>query len=433
MSISHTPIWQQVLDDFSQPAALWQLGVLGCCLLIAWQVSGRLRLKLRISRENSSATLRTAAISLYRAAFPLMGAALVAVAQAILGRWFPTHVLHLALVPLCGLAVLYAVFYVLRRSLGNYGLAGLLLFAEWTVTSLVWIGMILYVTGSLPDVIDSLDAVQFGRNGKHPFSLLDVLLGFVWVMLTVLLALLTGRWLEERLMRANSLDMNLRVVLARVSQIALLLIAVLTSLSLVGIDLTVLSVFGGAFGVGLGFGLQKIASNYVSGFIILLERSLRLGDLVMVDKYFGEVTMIRTRYTIIRALDGVESVVPNELFVSQTVQNHSLTERRVRIATKVQVDYNSDVHHVLNVLVEAAQSVPRVLADPGPSAALMLFADSGIEFELGFWIEDVHKGRQGVLSAVNVAVWEALKRENISIPYPRREVTILNSSVESKG
>jgi small-conductance mechanosensitive channel len=200
-----------------------------------------------------------------------------------------------------------------------------------------------------------------------------------------------------------------------------------------GIDLTVLSVFGGALGVGLGLGLQRIASNYVSGFILLLDRSLRIGDLITVagavEKYYGTVRQINTRYTLLRALDGTETVIPNEMLVSGPVINHSLTDRRVRLSVRIAVAYEADLDLALRLGEEAARSTQRVLADPPPAALLVEFAADGLLLEIGFWIEDPEQGRLSAQSAVAIAVFKLYSANGIAIPYPRRDVRILTGSL----
>jgi len=227
-------------------------------------------------------------------------------------------------------------------------------------------------------------------------------------------------------MRSTGLDGNLKVVLSRIAKALLLLISLLVSLSLVGIDLTVLSVFGGALGVGLGLGLQKIASNYISGFIILLDRSVKLGDQITVDKYTGIVSQIRTRYTVVRNGDG-ETLVPNEQLVAQSVQNHSFSKTNVRVATRVQADYAADPEEVIALLVDCVKSLPRVLAEPAPAAFLVLFGESGIEYETAVYIADPENGKLGVQSAMNRAIWRALRERGIAIPFPQREVRVIGT------
>jgi len=257
----------------------------------------------------------------------------------------------------------------------------------------------------------------------------------VTVFVTVLGALWLAGIAETRLMAADKLDSNLRVVLARVMKALLTLVAVLVSLSLVGIDITTLSVFGGALGVGLGFGLQKIASNYVSGFIILLDRSIRLGSVLSIDaNTSGVVTQITTRYTVLRGLAGTEYLIPNEQFVANVVQNQSFTDTRVFLKTAVQVGYTSDVERAMAILEEIARSQPRVLEDSPPRAYLTGFADSGINLEVGFWIADPESGTGALRSDINLAIWKRFKAEGIEIPFPQREVRILgNDTATAQG
>ncbi|WP_261379455.1 mechanosensitive ion channel family protein [Denitratisoma sp. DHT3] len=192
-----------------------------------------------------------------------------------------------------------------------------------------------------------------------------------------------------------------------------------------GIDLTTLSVFGGALGVGLGFGLQKIAASYVSGFIILLDRSIRIGNVISVGSDRGQVTRITTRYTVLKGLGGVEAIVPNELLVSSVVGNESYTDRQVRVGLPVQVSYGTNLEQALAILEGIARAQPRVLADPAPQAVVLAFADSGISLELGFWIRDPEAGTGGLRSAINLSIWRAFKEVGIAFPFPQREVRLL--------
>jgi small-conductance mechanosensitive channel len=250
-------------------------------------------------------------------------------------------------------------------------------------------------------------------------------MGAVSLLVTLLAALWVGSALEARLMRAEELEPNFRVVASRALKALLLLVAVLLGLSMVGIDLTVLSVFGGALGVGLGLGLQRIASNYVSGFIILLDKSLRIGDLISVDKYTGTVTHINTRYTVIRALDGTEAIVPNEKLVSEPVTNQSYSDRKVLIRCNVQISYASDVDRALELLRQAARVSPRVLEDPAPAAALADFGADGLNLALTFWIADPENGRLSVTSDVNREILRLFRANGIDIPFPQRDVRVV--------
>jgi small-conductance mechanosensitive channel len=204
----------------------------------------------------------------------------------------------------------------------------------------------------------------------------------------------------------------------------LVLFGVLLALSSVGMDLTVLSVFGGALGVGLGLGLQRIASNYVAGFIILLDRSLRLGDLIAVDKYFGRVTQITTRYTVVRAGDGTEAIVPNEMLIATPVTNHTYSDKKVRLSVKVSVAYGTELAPTFAMMQAAARETARVLAEPAPHALLLGFGADGLDLEVGFWIADPEEGRLGVQSEVAQKIYKAFHDSAVEIPFPQRELHV---------
>jgi len=226
--------------------------------------------------------------------------------------------------------------------------------------------------------------------------------------------------IEARLMGAETLNLSVRKIMANATRALLLLVGLLLALSAAGIPLGALSVFGGAAGVGIGLGLQKLAANYVSGFVILAERSLRIGDMVKVDNFEGRITDITTRYTVIRAANGRESIVPNELLVTQRVENSSFADPKVAILTVVQVAYGTDLPALMPRLVDAVKAVPRVLADPGPAVQLSQFAADGLELTVVFWIGDLQNGQGNVRSDVNLALLAALNAAGVDIPFPQR-------------
>jgi small-conductance mechanosensitive channel len=416
-------------QDFGEPEVIWQVAVLVGLLVVAWFCARGLREKLDARRQSRFEAVRFGAESLNKALFPLLGTVFVTIAQVALAPFIHTAFLRLALVPLLGITVIYMMFYVARRVFSRGGTeheAGALLYLfEKLVTVIVWIVMLLTVMGVQDDFLRWMASVRFNFANAH-MTLLSLASGVLWVCVTLIVAMWAGALLDERLMRARSLDANLKVVLARVARAAMILAAILVSLSIVGIDITVLGVFGGALGVGLGFGLQKIASNYVSGFIILLDRSLRLGDMISVSGSQGTVTQIRTRYTVVRGLDGIETLIPNEKLITDVVQNHSsfLTRGNAKIA--VQVSYRNDIERAMQLLVDATQNVERVLQDPAPAALLASFGADGVNLELSFWIEDAAKGTGGVKSQVNRAVWKLFCANGIEIPYAQREIRIID-------
>jgi small-conductance mechanosensitive channel len=239
----------------------------------------------------------------------------------------------------------------------------------------------------------------------------------------LILTLWVSSAIESRLLRsATGSELSLRKAISNALSALLMFVGLLLALTSVGIDLTALSVLGGAVGVGIGLGLQRLAANYVSGFVILAERSMRIGDNVRVDNFEGRITAINARYTVIRAVTGRESIVPNEMMVNNRVENLSLADTTLWQSTVVSVAYDSDVALVSRLLVEAALAQSRVLKDPGPSAALSAFGADGLEFTLGYWIADPENGQLNVRSAINIAILDALRSNKVGIPFPQRVI-----------
>ncbi|TAM04782.1 MAG: mechanosensitive ion channel [Paraburkholderia sp.] len=417
-----------VIRDFGQPVMLWQIGVLIGALIVAFVLAQLLRRGIEARRKARREARPFGAESLTKALFPLIGAGCVWVARAVASNFFHTSLLNLALVPLFGIGLIYIAFFFARRVFGGKGSThAWLSIIEKLVSLIVWVVMVLTVLGIQDDALDWMASVRF-RIGTSHISLLSLANAVSWVCVTMVVAIWAGSALEDRLMRATTLDANLRVVLARVGRALLVFAAVLFSLSIVGIDITVLGVFGGALGVGLGFGLQKIASNYVSGFIILIDRSLHLGDTIDVSGLAGKVTQIRTRYTVVRGLDGVETLIPNEKLITDVVQNRSSYLTRGYVKAAVQVAYDTDLDFAMALLARAAQGVDRVLADPAPTPYLVSFGSDGIDLELGFWVADAATGTAGVRSAVNVNIWRLFGEHGISIPFAQREVRIIGAA-----
>jgi small-conductance mechanosensitive channel len=296
---------------------------------------------------------------------------------------------------------------------------------ERTVSWLAWIGVVAWVTGALPMLMEELDGVTW-KLGASQISLRNLLEGALSAVVVLVLALWMSAAIEANLMKgATAGNLSMRKIAANATRAVLLFIGLLLALSAAGIDLTALSVLGGALGVGLGFGLQKIAANYVSGFVILAEGSLRIGDMVKVDNFEGRITDIRTRYTVIRSLVGRESIVPNELLITSRVENASLADPRTQISTTVQVAYGTDVHSLRAKLEEVTRRVPRVIDDPAPALRLSGFAADGLDLSLDFWIADPLNGQNNVKSDVNLAVLAVLDAEGVQVPYPHRVVHTL--------
>jgi small-conductance mechanosensitive channel len=405
-------------SDFREPAILWQAGTLVLCLVLAWWLARMLQWR---APDESTAALKRGAAAFRRLVFPLLSMLLLVAGRAILRNWHSTNLLNVA-IPLFGaMAGIRFAVYLLRL---GFVQGGWLDAFERSIATVVWTVLALHLTGMLPEIVNWLASVEFAA-GTHTLSLWILLNAAFWVVLTLLLALWVGAALEVRLMRAEGLHSSLRVVFARLGKAGLLVLALLVVLPLIGVDLTVLSVFGGALGVGLGLGLQKIASNYLSGFIILLDRSIRLGDMITADNQYGEVTRITTRYVVVRSPNGVEAIIPNDALVTTTVLNHSYSDRSVRLAVKVQVGYGTQITEAMQLLVAIARRHARVLQEPAPAAQVINLADSGVDLELGFWIKDVERGSQNVRSDISVELLSEFRARGIEIPYPQREVRLI--------
>jgi small-conductance mechanosensitive channel len=421
-------LFSEVIRDFEMPGMIWQVGAVVLCAALGWGLSHLFRRTLDVPAIQPG-VVRLGVESFARVLPPVLTLMLLIIAKFLLAEFVladyqRANLLRVVIPLVASLALIRFVFYVLQRTFDRDGTPGKFLLAfEKFFAVLVWAGVALYITGLWPAILQELEHTVL-PIGRSEISMLAILQALASVVVTLVLAFWAGAALEDRLMQLNTMHSSLRTVMARMARAMLVLVAILISLSLVGIDLTVLSVFGGALGVALGLGLQKIASNYVSGFVILLERGLAIGDMVTVDKYYGKVTEINTRYTVLRGLDGVESAVPNEMFVSTPVQNHSLSDHAIRLSTQLVVEYCHDVESLLSLLQQTVASIERVAKITPPSALLIKFGPDGLELEVGFWIVDPENGRLNVLSDVNRAIWRILKEHKIRIAYPKRELTV---------
>lgn len=405
------------VSDLEQTALLWQLAALVVSMATAWLISRAIKKHFPHPTE----AWHVGVSSFNRVIFPLLTLLFVLVAKSLLQHTSSIKLLNIAVPLLLSLALIRLTVYLLRHI---FAPSGWVKASERFIAMLIWSGVALHITGFLPEIIGAMDDLSFSM-GKQRISVLLVLEGLIALAATLLIALWLGRLVEKRIMQNEEMDLSHRMVFTKIVRAFLLFIALLVALPAAGIDITVLSVFGGALGVGLGFGLQKIASNYVSGFIILLERSIRIGDMVTVDGRYGEIKQMSTRYTLLRSLDGTEALIPNETLITSTVLNHSFSNREVRIGIPVQVSYNSSLETAMRIMVDAAKHHPRVLKDPEPEVHLREFADNGINLELSIWIGDPEEGQFSLRSAVNLEIWKKFREEGIEIPYPQRDIRII--------
>ena len=406
------------LVALTQPTVLIELAAALAALVLAWVFVAALR---RLSGQRNPDSILFGRRLFDGALFPLVLLVFGYLARNFVDDHIPLAAFRLVIPALMSLAVIRTGAKVLQAAFPQAQWLGDI---ERTISWLVWGAMVLWVTGVLPRVLVALGQVRW-KMGSSEMSVRTVLEGAITAGIVLLAALWISSVLEARLLRsATGSGLSVRKALSNAIRALLLFVGLMFALSAAGIDLTALSVLGGAVGVGIGLGLQKLAANYVSGFVILAERSVRIGDNVRVDGFEGRITDITGRYTVIRSPGGRESIVPNEMLISQRVENLSLADPRVWQSTVVSVGYDSDVDLVMRLLCEAAYASPRVLKEPGPSAALSAFGADGLEFTLGFWIVDPENGTLSLRSDINLAILRALRAHGIDIPFPQRVVQI---------
>ena len=403
------------IDALVRPDSLVALAAFAACILLAWSVVWLVR---RAFRESALSVLLGQKL-IDGVLFPMLLWAMTFGARTLLTQDRPMALFDI-LLPVCtSLALIRLGVKVLQVAFDQAPFVRVL---ERTISWLAWGAVVLWVTGILPLLLEELDRIHW-KVGGSLLSVRTLIEGALTAGAVLIVTLWVSSAIESRLLKsATGGDLSLRKVISNTVRVLLMFVGLLLALSSVGIDLTALSVLGGAVGVGIGFGLQKLAANYVSGFVILAERSMRIGDSVKVDNFEGRITDIKARYTVIRSATGRESIVPNEMLITQRVENLSLTDPKVWQSTVVSVAYDSPVDEVIKLLVQACAQQPRVLRDPAPSAALSAFGADGLEFTVIYWIEDPEKGQLNLKSDINRAILRGLQARGIEIPYPQRVV-----------
>jgi len=408
-------------DQFTTISGGLQLATVIACGLLAlathkrWQ---RFITKLLGDYENEP-FIRFLLRGTDRAAFPVSMLIYLLISRFVLVKFSLNAAIIDVFIPLVlSLAAVRISVYVLRR---GFSPSAALRAWEGVISLTAWGIVALYLVGWLPDVLEALDtiAIDFG-DGK--FSLLSLIKLIIAIIIFVVAANWLSRLIERRALRSPHITPSMRVGLTKVSKFTLYTIAFMFALKSVGIDLTTFAVFSGAIGVGIGFGLQKIFSNFISGFILLFDRSIRPGDVISIGDRFGWVQALHARYVVVRDRDGVETLIPNENLITSEVTNWSYTDRNVRVRIPVQTSYDDDPELVMKLLLEASKENDRVLKSPEPVSRLMGFGDNGIDYELRVWLYDPESGVGNVRSDINLAIWKRFKEHNITIPFPQRDV-----------
>jgi len=405
----------------SEPGTWWQLGMIAAGLLLAWTTGTLLQRRLQPMVEPGAITgmRRTAMRTGFHALIPALWYLLLLAIKAVFRRQgLPTDIMQIAISLVGALALIRMGVFVLRHS---FSPGSKLKAWEWSLTATIWILVSFHVLGLLPVVIEVLDeyALTLGTIRISMYTIVSFVLS---IALLSLLALWLTNGIQSVLQRSQTLDDSIKLVVGKLSRFLLLSLAMVVALVTAGIDLTALAVFGGALGVGLGLGLQRIVSNFVSGVILAFEKSIRPGDVLEVGDRFGVVLALHARHIVVRDRDGREVLIPNETLLTSEIINWSYGDRNVRFRLPVQISYQDDPEKAMALLVRAARDTERVLASPEPVARLMGFGDNGINLELRLWIHDPENGVNNVRSETFVRIWNYFREAGITIPYPQRDV-----------
>ena len=415
------------LDALLTPPSLLQLGAIAIGALLAWWFGHNLRNtpRARAAMLQTGAQARVTE-ALFIASPHMAAVVLIAAFGGLLhALGADSQLVDLAITLSALLLIIRVIVYLIRLALGNRT-------KGWgnTITLLIWGLFALHVLGWFEPVVQALDSVGI-QAGKSKITLWSVLKVAFTVSAFILIAVTIARWFERRLMAMQGMAISMRIGIAKFSQAFLVGLSILLGLNASGLDLTTLNVLTGAIGIGLGFGLQAIAANFVSGFVLLIDRSIKPGDVISFTgttgtstEGFGWVQELRGRYVVVRDRDGVETLVPNQHLITNPVINWSYTDPRVRLKLPVRVSYRDDPELALSVLIEATANHPRILRDPAPVSRMMGFNDYGFDLELRFWIADPQEGVNNVRSDVNRTIWRLFKQHGITIPVAQREIVV---------
>jgi len=399
-----------VLDNALQAA------VIGLTLLLALLVAKRLRPWLSRYRDHRHIG-RGVFIADYLA-MPAVWLALLWIAMAVLGLGGrPNGLLRTAVT----LLVAWLAIHLLSQFVRNPAWGKLIAWAAWSLAALI-------VLDLLDPIVAVLDAAAIPIGPGSEISLWDIVRSTIAIAVLLSIALYLTSLIESRIRTSQTLSPTVQVLFTKSLKMVLISLAVIVAITSVGIDLTGLAVVGGLLGVGIGFGLQKIVSNLISGVILLIDKSIKPGDIISVSGTYGWVTALGGRYVSVVTRDGVEHLIPNETLISEPVENWTHTQRRTRLKLDVGVHHESDVRGVIALCEEAARSTERVLADPAPKCLFIELGESSLKLQLRFWIGDAQNGVQNVKSDVLIEIWQRFKQQGVRVPYPQRDVHIRSGS-----
>jgi small-conductance mechanosensitive channel len=334
-----------------------------------------------------------------------------------------TKFLHLAE----NLALAWVIIRFTSGLVRNPRIASAIAIAAWAFAALNILGL----DGPTVDLLDAMSVTI----GHFRLSVLLVLKGIVFLVVLLWAANVASRLLEHRLQSFATMAPAMQVLTAKLAKVVLLTLAVVVALNAVGIDLTAFAVFSGAIGVGVGFGLQKVVSNLISGVILLLDRSIKPGDVIEIAGTYGWITRLNARFVSVSTRDGIEHLIPNEDLITQRVTNWSYSNDMIRLHVPVGISYRSDVHQAIALCIAAAKTVKRVLETPNPICLLKGFGENAVNLELRFWIRDPRNGTANVRSEVMLGIWDSFRENGVEFPFPQRDIHLpeMDALVEKLG
>lgn len=401
-------LWQY----FIAPSFLLQIGVATFGLILAFYVGVHFSKWVAYALPSSTKehwVRRTVLRIARRQAFPL----------TLLG-WISLSILifeitsspHAVLNQISSLALAWVLVRLFSAFIGNPTLSH-------SLANFIWVIAALHILGVLPKTVAWMDSIHLGSAS---LSLYDLLSSLFAVAMFLWLALGVANLIERQLQHNPDLSAATQALIVKIVRALLLTLACLGGMNLVGVDLTAFAVFGGAVGVGIGLGLQKVFSNLIAGFILLLDKSIKPGDTIVVSGRYGRVNRLNARYVSMLTRNGTEHLIPNDELINNQVENWSYSNTRVRLKIPIGIHYDSDIKHVMELCLAAAAETPRVLKSPAPVCLLKHFGDSALELEQRIWIQDPMNGCSNVKSEVLVRIWEKFRSNNIEIPYPQQDV-----------
>lgn len=407
-----------------QPATWWQLGVLATGVLVALALGHRLqrRLERAVGPPSEDGLRRVAMRTGALVSVPLLLWLWLLAGSALLRRAFKIRpdLLHYFILAAGAFTLVRMGVFVLRHT---FSPGSRLKAWEGALTVTIWSLLALHIFGWLPLVSEVLDEYAL-EIGATRVSLLTVTSFLLSIGLLLILYLWVVKALAIRIRRAQSFDASMQAAAIKLMKLVLLTAVMIAALVTAGIDLTTLTVLGGALAVGVGLGLQKTVSNYVAGFVLIFEESVRPGDVISAGDTFGTVVELNARHVVVHTGDGLDVLIPNEELVTNRITSWSYGDRNVRLRIPVQISYGDDLEQALALLEEIGRSEPRALADPPPQTLVTAFGDNGISVELGLWVNDPERGLGDLRSQLHRRIWKAFQERGITIPFPRRVVTL---------